>query len=179
MCDPLVSVIVPTRNRRVLLSQTLRSVLWQRAVELEVIVVDEASTDGTIEMLAALTDRRVRVIQNDVPTGVAAARNRGAEHAGGEWLAFVDDDDLWAPDKLGLQLRQAEALNCDWVYTGAVIVNANTEITRVQFPSPAEIAVAELHRFHSIPGGASNVIVRRDTWQQTGSFDTRLPILAD
>ena len=97
-----VSVVIPTRNRTALLAMTLRSVLRQRDVTLEVIVVDEAaSTDDTGARLAAIRDPRLRVIHHDAPRGLPAARNHGAEEARGEWLAFIDDDDLWAPDKIG------------------------------------------------------------------------------
>jgi glycosyltransferase involved in cell wall biosynthesis len=99
-----VSVVVPTRNRSALLELTLRSVLCQRDVDLELIVVDEGSTDDTPTMLAAVADSRLRVIRNDTPRGVSAARNRGAASARADWVAFLDDDDLWAPDKLTRQL---------------------------------------------------------------------------
>src|SRR4030095_8630203 len=118
-----VSVVVPTRNRSTLLSMTLRSVLRQQQVELEVIVIDEASTDDTAAMLATLGDPRVRVIHHDRPLGVSAARNRGAAEAHGEWLAFVDDDDLWAPDKLARQIQAAETAGRDWAYGGGGDIN--------------------------------------------------------
>ncbi len=103
-----VSVVIPTRNRSTLLAMALRSVFHQQDVELEVIVVDEASTDDTSTMLATIGDARVRVIRNDAPHGVSAARNSGAAEARGEWLAFLDDDDLWAPTKLARQIHAAE-----------------------------------------------------------------------
>src|SRR4029453_7953121 len=99
-----VSVVVPTRNRSALLARTLQSVLRQQDVEFEVIVVDEASTDETPAVLSALGNQRVRVIRHDSPRGLSAARNNGAAGASGEWLAFIDDDDLWAPDRLARQL---------------------------------------------------------------------------
>ena len=123
-----VSVVVPTRNRSALLALTLRSVLTQRDVDVEVIVVDEASTDDTAAMLDAIADERIRVIRHGTPCGVASARNRGAADARGEWLAFVDDDDLWAPDKLVQQLETAEALGRDWVYTGCVAIGDRGQI---------------------------------------------------
>ena len=112
-----VSVIVPTRNRSALLAMTLRSVLRQRDVDLEVIVVDDASTDDTPRVLAALTDTRVRVIRHAMPSGVAAARNHAAAETQADWLAFIDDDDLWAPEKLLCQLQAAQQLGRDWAYT--------------------------------------------------------------
>ena len=70
--------------------------------------------------IARLADPRVRVLHHHKPLGVSAARNSGAGEARGEWLAFVDDDDLWAPDKLVRQLAAAQALGREWAYTGSV-----------------------------------------------------------
>ena len=97
-----------------MLAMTLRSVLRQQSVDLEVIVVDEASTDDTASMLAAVNDTRVSIIRHDTPHGLSAARNHGAFEARGQWLAFVDDDDLWAPDKLVRQIEAAEQAGRDW-----------------------------------------------------------------
>ncbi len=169
-----VSVVVPTRNRSALLAMTLRSVLRQQDVELEVIVVDEASTDDTPAMLAALGDARVRVIRHDMPGGVSSARNRGAAEARGEWLAFVDDDDLWARDKLARQLHAAQTLGRDWAYAGSVNITDRNEIVHGRPPLPPEEVVAALPRYNAIPGGGSNVVVRRTTWVRAGPFDTRL-----
>ena len=169
-----VSVIVPTRNRSALLALALRSVLRQQRVELEVIVVDEASTDDTPVVIAGLADERIRVLRHDTPVGVAGARNRGAFLARGDWLAFLDDDDLWAPDKLVRQLQAANDMGCDWAYGGAVVIDTHGRILRAQRPlSPSE-TVKALPRYDAVPGGGSNVVIRRATWHQTGPFDTRL-----
>ena len=169
-----ISVIVPTRNRSALLAMTLRSVVCQRDVDLEVIVVDEASTDDTLTMLAAIGDARVRVIRHDTPAGVSAARNRGAAEAHGDWLAFIDDDDLWAPDKLVRQLQAAQQAGADWAYTGAVVISMHGQILRAQRPLPPDEIVPALLKYHAIPGGGSNIVVRREAWQRAGPFDTRL-----
>jgi glycosyltransferase involved in cell wall biosynthesis len=169
-----VSVVVPTRNRSALLALTLRSVLTQRDVDVEVIVVDEASTDDTAAMLDAIADERIRVIRHGTPCGVASARNRGAADARGEWLAFVDDDDLWAPDKLVQQLKTAEALGRHWVYTGCVAIGDRGQILSGSPPLAPEQTIVALLRYNAIPGGGSNVVVRRTTWQKAGPFDTRL-----
>src|SRR5918994_1592279 len=92
-----VSVVIPTHDRRVWLYLTLRSVLRQHHHDLEAIVVDDGSTDGTAQMLAEIADPRVRVMRHASPRGVGASRNHGAAGAKGEWIAFVDDDDVWAP----------------------------------------------------------------------------------
>ena len=174
-----VSVVVPTRNRSALLPMTLRSVLAQRDVDVEVIVVDGASTDDTPVVLAALADARLRVVWQNAADGAASARNRGAAQARGEWLAFVDDDDLWAPDKLARQLHAAATAGRDWAYTGAVTITDRGQIVYGRPPLPPEGVVAALARYNAIPGGGSNVVVRRTTWQQAGQFDTRLQSCED
>ena len=169
-----ISVVIPTRNRRALLATTLRGVLQQRDVEFEVIVVDEASTDDTPSFLAALDDRRLRTVRHDMPKGVAAARNRGGIEARGEWIAYLDDDDLWAPDKLAAQLQAAESVGRDWAYSGAVNIIDNCKIVHGSPPLSPDDVVAALPRYDAIPGGGSNVLVRRTTWRRAGFFDTRL-----
>lgn len=167
-----VSVVIPTRNRSALLTMTLRSVLRQRNVDLEVIVVDEASSDDTAGAIAALADDRIRMIRNDIALGVATARNRGAAEARGDWLAFLDDDDLWAPDKLVRQLNAAREAGRDWVYTGSV--NMVGEMVHGWPPLPPNKVVEDLPRYDAVPGGGSNVIVRHSTWLRAGPFDARL-----
>jgi glycosyltransferase involved in cell wall biosynthesis len=169
-----VSVIVPTRNRSALLATTLRTVLRQQDVQLEVIVVDEASTDDTPAVLRAFADARVRIIRHEMPKGVSSARNHGAAEARGDWLAFLDDDDLWAPDKLVRQLQAAQELGREWAYAGAVVIGNRGQIIRGQPPLRPDKLVTALPRYNAIPGGGSNVVVRRTTWLRTGPFDTRL-----
>jgi glycosyltransferase involved in cell wall biosynthesis len=169
-----ISVVVPTHNRSGLLAQTLRSVLWQRGVDLEVLVVDDGSTDDTAEVVAALDAPRVRIVRNEVAQGVAAARNRGAEEARGEWVTFLDDDDLWAPDKLARQLAAAQETGRSWVYTGAVNIDDDLRVLGGAPPHPPERVVELLPRFDAVPGGGSNVMVRRDTLARAGRFDSRL-----
>lgn len=169
-----VSVVIPTRNRSSLLAVTLRSVLRQRDVDLEVVVVDEGSTDDTPTMLAGLADSRVRTIRHDAPRGVSTARNRGTAEARGEWVAFTDDDDLWAPDKLARQLRAAQMTGRDWAYSGSVNIAGNFRIIHGTPPLPPELVTSTLPRYNTIPGGGSNVVVRRQTLLDVGPFDVRL-----
>jgi glycosyltransferase involved in cell wall biosynthesis len=174
-----VTVIIPTRNRSALLSMTLRSVLRQQDVDLEVVVVDEASTDDTRAVIAAFGDPRVRVIRHARPVGVSAARNRGADEARAEWLSFVDDDDLWAPDKLALQLRAAREANVDWAYSGAVVIDHHERFVRADYPLPAVSVRGALLRYYAIPGGGSNILVRRARWEQAGPFNSRMSTTED
>jgi len=174
-----VSVVVPTRNRSRLLATTLRSVLWQRDVELEVVVVEDASTDDTAEMVTGLADPRVTLVRRDAPRGPSTARNEGAERARGEWLAFCDDDDVWAPDKVAVQVAAAEEGGRDWAYVGSVNVGGALEVVSGGPPPEPEEVVAALPRYNAVPGGGSNVILRRPLLEHLGGFDERLPPCED
>jgi glycosyltransferase involved in cell wall biosynthesis len=172
--EPLVSVVIPTRDRLTLLAQTLYTVLAQQ-VELEVIVVDEGSSDATPGWLASHDDPRVHSIRHDQPHGLPAARNAGAALARGRWVAFVDDDDLWLPDKLEAQLAAAEAGGRVWVYGGALDVTSEPCLLRVADPGDAD----DLPWRNVVPGGGSNVAVQRQALESAGTFDDSLPIVAD
>jgi glycosyltransferase involved in cell wall biosynthesis len=178
MTAPFVSVVIPTHNRSRLLRMTLRTALWQRGVDLEVLVVDDGSTDDTSTNLRSIGDPRVRVLRHDTPRGVSTARNRGIEEARGEWVAFLDDDDLWAPDKLAYQITAAED-RAAWAYAGAVKIDAEQKITGGTAPPAPSDVVRALPQRSLIPGGCSGVIVTREMLSQAGGFDPRLVNLAD
>lgn len=176
---PDVSVIVPTRDRCRRLSRTLQSVLWQRGVEMEVIVVDDGSQDRTAEMLSGLADGRIRIVRNEIPLGESGARNRGIEEAEGTWIAFLDDDDFWAPEKLALQLDALRVAGCHWVYGGDVAVDEDLSILHGAPPPPPDQVLRDLVRYNSVPAGASNVVVHSAVLSQVGRFDPGLRRTAD
>jgi glycosyltransferase involved in cell wall biosynthesis len=159
---PQVSVVLPTHNRPRLLALTLFSVLWQKGVDVEVVVVDDGSTGDIQAVVKELADARVRLIRHERPQGVSAARNEGVAEARARWIAFLDDDDVWAPDKLLAQLQAAREGNHGWAYVGAVNVTEDLRILGGAPPAPADEVVSSLHRANLIPGGCSGVVVRRD-----------------
>ena len=171
---PEVSVVIPTRDRRRLLALTLHSVRRQREVDLEVVVVDDGSADDTAETVAALADPRIRLVRHDRPQGVSAARNRGIAEAGGAWVAFLDDDDLWAPDKLTRQLQAAHQTGRTWVYTGEVSVDQRLRVLDGAPPAAPDRVLERLGRHNAVPAGASNVLVRAETLARAGRFDPGL-----
>jgi glycosyltransferase involved in cell wall biosynthesis len=178
MAGESISVVIPTHDRRNLLGVTLKSVLRQRDVEIDVTVVDDGSSDGTAELVRAIHDPRVRLLRNEVPQGVCTARNQGIAATTGAWLAFVDDDDLWAPDKLSRQLRAARETGCCWVYTGAIEIDEQGRALSGTPPHPPDEVMARLPRFDLVPGGSSGVLASRVAVEEAGRWDPEV-FLAD
>lgn len=176
---PEVTVVIPTRDRRPLLTaHALPSALGQEGVELEVVVVDDASQDGTVEHLRSLGDERVRVVRHERPRRAAAARNSGIRAARGRWIALLDDDDAWAPSKLRRQLAAADGADARWAYAGAVVFSTDAPTYALPLPAAAEIAAA-LERGNVVPGGTSNVLVQTALVREAGLFDETLPFCDD
>jgi glycosyltransferase involved in cell wall biosynthesis len=169
-----VSVVVPTRNRAHLVRLSILSALRQRGVDVEVIVVDDASTDDTAHMVSRLGDRRVRLLRQASNGGVSATRNRGIEEARAEWISFLDDDDLWSPQKLVLQLEALRNSRRTWAFAGDVTVGEDLRVRGAPPPPTPEEVMEALPRFNPVPSGASNVIVRADALADVGPFDPNL-----
>ena len=174
---PLVSVIIPTYNRADLVQQAVASVKAQTYRDFEIVVVDDGGTDGTYETLAA--GRELRVLRHPGRRGVAAARNLGAAAARGEWLAFLDSDDLWLPDKLARQILwlegSPELLICQteetWVRRG-VRVNKPAGHRKLA----GRIFLPSLGRCMISP---SAVMLHRRLLEDHGGFDATLPAAED
>lgn len=122
--ESLISVILPTRRRPLLLPRAVGSVLAQTHANFELIVVDDNEPDGRAETWKVLApwmnDIRLKVIVNDCRQNVAKARNLGLEHASGEWVTYLDDDDAYRPTKLARQLEIAASTSAPLVVCGAV-----------------------------------------------------------
>jgi glycosyltransferase involved in cell wall biosynthesis len=178
MSSPEVSVVLPTRNRRGLLETTLATALAQENVELEVIVIDDASTDGTADYLQSVEDPRVRVLRNVGRTGVALARNRGIDAARGEWIAFLDDDDRWLPNRVRVMLDIGAESGADFVVGAVAVIDPSGRKLETWAPVPAERLPRDLTRSGTI-AGPSAVIAKAELLERTGGFDAELSYLAD
>jgi len=154
-------------------------VLWQEDVSLEVVVVDDGSEDDTREMVSALEDARIRYVRHRSPAGVSVARNRGADEARAPWLAFVDDDDVWAPGKIAAQLRAAHDAGRRWVFTGSANVTLDDLVVGGAPPPPADVVAERLPRSNAIPGGASGVLLDRTLLGDVPPFDDAYRHFAD
>lgn len=114
-----VSVIIPTWNRAATIVKAVRSALEQSHPVTEVLVCDDGSTDETKELLAAIIDPRVRIIEGPRAGRPAIPRNRGITQAKGEWIAFLDSDDAWLPEKIGKQIAAVKKPDCKASCTNA------------------------------------------------------------
>lgn len=161
MPAPLLSVIVPTRNRATRLRGAIASILGQTLGDLEIVVVDDASTDGTRAVVgeAAASDPRVRPLHLPQRRGAAAARNAGLDLARGAFVGFCDDDDRWHPQKAE---RQVGLLRADPALTGATcwarVVDEATGRSHV-LRTPPRVGFDDLLWFN-FPGSFTFGIVR-------------------
>lgn len=124
---PKISIITPAYNCEKYLEQSVDSVLSQTWQDWELLIIDDCSKDNTYALMQKLAkkDERIRIIQNPQNSGAAATRNNGVRQASGEWIAFIDSDDLWEPDKLEKQMalltKNPEAA---LVFTGSAFIDA-------------------------------------------------------
>ena len=178
MTSHLVSVVMPTHERPTLLERAARSVLDQAGVEVELVIVDDASADGTPETTGRLAeDGRVTALRNDRSLGPSGARNAGIARARGDILVFVDDDDAVLPGALA---RMVAALGAD-PDLGAVTtwyrVVHETRGRTVEFRGPATFGADELLWFNFV--GIPFVMIRRDSFADDIRFDPALPVSED
>ena len=166
-----VTVVIPTRDRLASLLATLAGVWRQCDVLLEVVIVDDGSRPDVAAQYESLCSDRVRVLRNAESHGPGAARNAGIAIARGRWMAFLDDDDLWAPTKLRRQLDAAERAQAGWAWCGAVYLSGGGSVLSVaRGPSPDDVRRL-LPSGSVIPAGASNVIVCTSLLRRLGGFD--------
>ena len=128
---PKVSVVVLTHNRPDMLCRAVSSILNQTFQDFEIVLVDDASTDNTPEVVRGLGDARIKYIRHKENRGEAAAANTGVTSSSGEYIAFLHDDDEWLPEKLGQQVRLLESSppTVGAVYTGFLRIDRSTKTT--------------------------------------------------
>ncbi|GAA3973997.1 glycosyltransferase family A protein [Allohahella marinimesophila] len=177
---PTVSVIIPVYNRAHLLQRTIRGVLQQTFEDFEVLIIDDCSKDDPASVVAAIQDPRLRYIRQPENRGVAAARNRGLREARAPFVAFLDDDDEWFPQKLALQvsLLEAAAPEVGLVYTGTETITDNGSRT-IDTPSAHGDLYQELLIRNILHGAPASALMRRNVITNVGFFDETLPAIED
>ena len=165
---PRVSVITPVYNSALYLEETVRSVLGQTWTDFELLLVDDGSSDDSPEIIGTLAreDGRIRALALPENRGAAEARNLGIRQARGRYLAFVDSDDVWYPDKLDRQLRFMEETGCGLSYTGYRMVDRQGRPTGRVVRVPGTMGYRDLLKNTVI--GCLTVMVDR---ARTGDFE--------
>ena len=159
---PLVSVVIPAYNCETFVEASVRSAMAQSVRDIEILVVDDGSTDGTAAVVEALCreDERVNLIRPGENRGVAEARNLGVRSARADWVAFLDSDDLWMPEKLEKQLSLRDASGASLLYTGASCIDHDGAPLARRFTPPEKLDYRTLLRGNEIV--CSTVLARRE-----------------
>ena len=178
---PIVSVIIPTYNRAHLIDKAINSVLSQTYQDYEIIVVDDASTDNTKEVVKDFTDSRISYIFHTNNLDISAARNSGIKASQGKYIALLDSDDEWLPEKLDKQINkfEKESLKIGVIYTGSYYIDEKgNQIRKVHVPIKEGYIYEDLLR----AGGylcLSSTLIKRECFKKVGLFDENLPPCED
>lgn len=172
-----VSVIIPTYNRAHVLREAIDSVLSQKYSDLELLVVDDGSTDHTKEVASSYTSKLAYIYQEH--KGVSAARNRGIKQAQGNYLSFLDSDDLWLPDKLSTQMRFMEDHPEIYIcYTEEIWIRKGVRVNPMKKHKKFSGMIFE----HCLPlciVSPSSVLIARSLLEEIGVFDEELKVCED
>jgi glycosyltransferase involved in cell wall biosynthesis len=175
-----VSVIIPTYNQARYLGEAIGSALAQTLAPFEVIVVDDGSSDATARVLAGY-EGRIRAVRQ-TNRGVAAARNAGARIASGDYLAFLDSDDRWLPEKLARQAARLDAEpDLGLVHVGFEEIDASGAVLNAHLDGREGWVAEDMLLFDGpvILGGGSGAMIPRRVFESAGGFDERFSTSAD
>ena len=170
----MVSVIIPTYNRENVIERSIRSVLDQTYKDLEVLVVDDCSTDNTRSVVESIIDERLHYCRLEKNAGACVARNRGIELARGEYIAFQDSDDVWLPGKLEKQMKIFEKTAADLMFCK---LNYHTKYGIQQIPK--RLQTGFISSKASLFGiGTQSIVAKRNVFEDI-RFDASFPRYQD
>ncbi|MEA5622625.1 glycosyltransferase family A protein [Nostoc sp. UHCC 0251] len=176
---PKISVVIPAYNAMTYLSETLDSVLSQAFIDFEVLIINDGSTDHIVSWASEITDPRVRLISQE-NKGLPGARNTGITYAQGEYIAFLDADDLWDPSKLKKQVDCFEKNpEVGLVYTWTTLIDSSKRTLGIEFNWDLEGRIWEQMLVTDVVGNGSSAMVRRACFNTVGNFDTSLTSVED
>jgi glycosyltransferase involved in cell wall biosynthesis len=179
MSAPLISVVIPAYNAERTIPATLLSVLRQTVDDLEVIVVDDGSTDNTFDVVRSYEDPRLRILRQE-NAGHAGARNAGIGHTTGKYVAFVDADDLWLPRKLEAQLAFLRGHpDVRALHSAAIHVDDGLRPLFIGQCPDGKNSLIDVLCFRGLPGFMCTPIIERQLLDELGRFDQSLIILQD
>ena len=159
---PLVSIIMPAYNSENYMESSINSVIKQTYENWELLIIDDASSDSTREIAHKYADgEKIRLIVNDKNVGVSQSRNRGIHEAKGHWVAFLDSDDLWEPEKLGKQMDFLEKEDkARLVFTGSAFINEQGKRAEYILEVPEKVMFRRLLKQNIISW--SSVVVQKE-----------------
>ena len=150
MIDGLVSVIMPSWNTAQYIAQSIQSVINQTYTKWELIIVDDCSTDNTDEVVEGFKDKRIKYLKNEVNSGAALTRNRAMREARGEWIAFLDSDDLWRPTKLEHQISFMKKNGYGLSFTEYEKIDENSRPLNVYVSGPEKVNKHKIYNYDYI-----------------------------
>ena len=145
--EDLVSIIMPSYNTASYIKESIQSVLNQTYTNWELIIVDDCSTDETEEVLATITDSRIKYFKNKENSGAAISRNKALREARGQWIAFLDSDDLWLPNKLEKQINFMKNNGYKFSYTNYEEIDMASNKTGVRITGPKKITKMGMYNY--------------------------------
>ena len=137
--NDLVSIVMPSYNTGKFIKKSIESVIDQPYENWELIIVDDCSDDDTDAVVTSFNDKRIRYLKNEVNCGAAISRNRALRKARGKWIAFLDSDDLWMPEKLKKQILFMEKNNYSFSYTNYMEIDESGQQTGIRVSGPKKI----------------------------------------
>jgi glycosyltransferase involved in cell wall biosynthesis len=174
----MISVIIPVFNRRRDALRAIASALAQTLPPDEIVIVDDASSDDSVAAITALGEPRIRILRHAHNRGASAARNTGIDAAQGNWIAFLDSDDEWVPEKLARQMTQLAETGTEAGVTGYVIRDYRTGEERDFRPTDHDASLDAL--VWGCPlGVGSTLLARKRVFAEVGLLDPDLPRLED
>ncbi len=150
MIDGLVSIIMPSWNTGRFIGESIQSVLSQTYKKWELIIVDDCSTDNTDEIVASFDDERIRYFRNDKNSGAALTRNKAMREARGEWIAFLDSDDLWMPEKLEKQLSFMKENGYTFSFTEYEKIDEESKPLNIYVSGPEKVNKHKMYNYDYI-----------------------------
>lgn len=159
--EALVSIIMPAYNCEKYVAQAINSVVDQVYKKWELLVLDDGSKDNTLQIIEKFSqnDSRIKVLTNGKNIGVSATRNRGIDIASGDWIAFLDSDDMWKPEKLAKQFEIVEKESAEFLFTGSSYINEEGKPFKGIFEVPEEVTYKKLRNQNVI--SCSSVLLKK------------------
>ena len=160
----LISIIMAAYNAEKTIAMAIRSVLAQTYTNWELIVIDDCGKDDTVAVAREFEDPRIRLIHNPCNKGVSYTRQHGVQEAKGEWIAILDSDDAWEPEKLEKQMRLAAKKNANLVFTASKFMSFDGKPIHWVLHAPEEIGYRRLLKQNLVSN--SSVLVKKDLYKQ-------------